>query len=184
MHGGQVDVPGDLNQVVAIAGGDSHSMALKSDGTVVAWGDNSQGQASVPANLGRAVFIAAGGAHSLAVKEGGAIAAWGDNLYNQSVVGSVSSKASSVAAGTYHSLALLGHLPSAPLLINPARVGNVFSVSIQTIPGKVYFLEFKTSITDNTWQSAASAIVGDGTVRAITDSTLGSPYRFYRVRQQ
>ncbi len=129
-------------------------------------------------------FIAAGGAHSLAVKEGGTIVAWGDNLYNQSVVGPVSTKASSVAAGTYHSLAMLGRLPASPRLLNPARNGNVFSVSIQTIPGKAYFLEFKASITDTIWQSVASAIVGDGTVRPVTDSTLGSPYRFYRVRQQ
>ena len=31
-------VPGGLNGVVAIAAGNNHSLALKSDGTVVAWG--------------------------------------------------------------------------------------------------------------------------------------------------
>src|ERR1035438_7046453 len=35
--------------VVQIAAGDFHSLALKSDGDVVAWGDNHFGQTSIPA---------------------------------------------------------------------------------------------------------------------------------------
>ena len=38
------DIPDGLNNVVAIAAGEYHSMALQKDGTVVIWGDNSYGQ--------------------------------------------------------------------------------------------------------------------------------------------
>jgi hypothetical protein len=51
--------------VTAIAAGTNHSLALKSDGTVVAWGDNDSGQATVPAGLSGVVAIAAGYEHSL-----------------------------------------------------------------------------------------------------------------------
>jgi len=37
---GQSTVPVGLTGVVAIAAGQSHSLALKSGGTVVAWGNN------------------------------------------------------------------------------------------------------------------------------------------------
>ena len=35
---GQTDVPGGLSHVVAIAGGWSHSLALTTEGRLVAWG--------------------------------------------------------------------------------------------------------------------------------------------------
>ena len=86
--------------VVAIAAGAYHSLALCSDGTVAAWGDNDSGQlgdntttnrlAPVAVNtaLGTSalygktvVAIAAGFHHSLAVCLDGTVAAWGaDNL--------------------------------------------------------------------------------------------------------
>jgi len=45
-------------------------MALKRDGHVVAWGDNSSGQATVPEGLSDVVAIAAGGFHGLALVSG------------------------------------------------------------------------------------------------------------------
>src|SRR5258708_26136023 len=45
----QANVPPGLSNVVGIAAGDSHSLALKADGTVVAWGGNNNGQTNVPA---------------------------------------------------------------------------------------------------------------------------------------
>ena len=64
---GQTTVPGGLSNVVAIAAGGYHSLALKSDGTVVGWGDNGYGQTTVPAGLSNVAAIAAGGYHSLAL---------------------------------------------------------------------------------------------------------------------
>jgi hypothetical protein len=53
--------------VVAISASGGHSLALKSDGTVVAWGGNLSGQANVPTGLNSVIAIAAGGYHSLAL---------------------------------------------------------------------------------------------------------------------
>jgi hypothetical protein len=60
-------VPAGLSGVTEVGAGDFHSLALKSDGTVVAWGDNSSGQATVPAGLSGVTQVAAGGYHSLAL---------------------------------------------------------------------------------------------------------------------
>ena len=48
-----------VDNVVAIAAGDYHSLALKSDGTVVGWGYNVNNQTTVPAGLSNVVAIAA-----------------------------------------------------------------------------------------------------------------------------
>ena len=63
----EADVPEGLTDVVALNAGWMHSMALRADGTVTAWGDNSYGQTSVPAGLTNAAAIAGGGYHSLAL---------------------------------------------------------------------------------------------------------------------
>src|SRR5687768_7151959 len=41
---GQVTIPPGATNVVAIAAGFFHSLALRANGTVVAWGDNTKGQ--------------------------------------------------------------------------------------------------------------------------------------------
>ena len=46
----QTNVPAGLSNVVEIAGGTYSSLALKSDGTVVAWGANFFGLTNVPAS--------------------------------------------------------------------------------------------------------------------------------------
>ena len=46
--------------LVAIAAGGTHSLALKQDGTVVAWGNYQFGQTDVPLGLANVVAIAAG----------------------------------------------------------------------------------------------------------------------------
>jgi len=69
--------------VTAIAAGSYHTVAVKSDGTVVAWGDNSYGQTTVPAGLSGVIAVAAGGAHTLALKSNGTVVAWGNNNSGQ-----------------------------------------------------------------------------------------------------
>ena len=95
--GGSSNVPvgvGGPSGVTAIAGGTSHSMARKSDGTVSTWGRNNLGQlgngsttqSSIPLTLGsptNVVAIAAGGTHSLAIRSGTQTRTWGGNLYGQ-----------------------------------------------------------------------------------------------------
>ena len=64
------------------AAGEYHSLASKSDGTVVGWGDNAYGQYNVPAVLSGVMAIAAGGCHSLALKSDGTVVAWGYNFWS------------------------------------------------------------------------------------------------------
>src|SRR5438105_2496912 len=85
-----------LTGVVAIAGGYFHSLALRSDGTVWAWGRNYEGQlgigsfsknsppygSAIPvqvSGLTGVVAIAGGYFHSLALRSDGTVWAWGQN---------------------------------------------------------------------------------------------------------
>lgn len=59
----------DLTDVISVTGGDYHSIALKSDGSVVVWGSNSHGQSQVPQNANFGVSaISSGGAHNIALR--------------------------------------------------------------------------------------------------------------------
>ncbi len=71
--GGQRLPPAGLSGVTAIAAGNSHSLALKADGTVVAWGSNFAGETTVPAGLTGVTAIAAGTYHSLAIVHAGSL---------------------------------------------------------------------------------------------------------------
>ena len=129
--------------VAAVAAGENHILALCSDGTLVAWGDNSEGQlgdntttqqnvpvavntAAGSALFGKTVVAAAGGrSHSLALCSDGTLVAWGNNTYGQlgtnsttrsllpvavntdSGVSALAGKTIfSITAGPFHSLAL------------------------------------------------------------------------------
>ena len=85
-----------------------HSLGLKSDGTIVAWGDNDYGQCNVPSPNAGFVAVAAGGYHSLGLKSDGTIVAWGCNGDGQCNVPSPNADFVAIAAGGYHSLGLRG----------------------------------------------------------------------------
>ncbi|PYT63153.1 MAG: hypothetical protein DMG35_05105, partial [Acidobacteria bacterium] len=132
----------------AIAGGLLHSLALKSDGTVRAWGQNTSGQSGNgtvtfgsntpvqvlgPAGAGflsGVTAIAGGELHSLALKSDGTVWAWGGNGGGQLGNGTNTdsntpvevlgpggvgflSGVTAIAGGFFHSLALQGAAPSA-----------------------------------------------------------------------
>ena len=94
----------DGNNFIAIAAGGAHSLALKSDGSIVAWGWNSYGQATPP-DGNNFIAIAAGYHHSLALKSDGSIVGWGNNDYGQATPPS-GNNFIAIAAGLHHSLAL------------------------------------------------------------------------------
>lgn len=106
--GAQTDVPAGLEDIVALAGGDYHSIALRRNGTLLGWGYNGDGQTTVPTNALRFVAIAAGGSHNLAITERGGVIGWGRNDFNQRTIPTTATNnVLSIAAGDAHSLALL-----------------------------------------------------------------------------
>ncbi len=118
-----------LTGVKAIPAGGTHSLALRTDGTVVSWGGNDQGQLgrvtstlfdAVPApvdGLSGATAISAGGLHSLALLNDRTVVSWGDNQYGQlgdgtradhlapTVINGLQGVAA-ISAGGVHSLAI------------------------------------------------------------------------------
>jgi alpha-tubulin suppressor-like RCC1 family protein len=67
---GQCTVPAPNTGFVAVAAGEWHSLGLKADGSIVAWGLNELGkwQCVVPPPNTGFIRIAAGGDHSLGLK--------------------------------------------------------------------------------------------------------------------
>ena len=116
-----------LTGIVSVSAGQHHSLALKNDGTVWAWGWNSSGQLGDGSTTNRSApvqvsgltdvkAIAAGGAHSLALKNDGTVWAWGSNLYGQIGDGTLLTRfaprqilinATAISCGQYHNLAIL-----------------------------------------------------------------------------
>lgn len=99
-----VSIPfGQGGVFTAISAGPSHSLALKSDGTVVGTGDY---YATPPAGLSGVTAIAAGYMHNLALKSDGTVVAWGYNASGQTTIPAGLSGVTAIAAGDFHSLAL------------------------------------------------------------------------------
>jgi hypothetical protein len=89
-----------------LAARNNHSLAIRGDGTVAAWGANDAGQTNVPAGLSDVVQVAAGGSHSLALRSDGTVAAWGANNAGQTNVPAGLSDVVQISGSILHSLAL------------------------------------------------------------------------------
>ncbi len=85
-----------LTGAISVSAGSQFALALDSNGSVFAWGDNSEGQLGVPnvtqsltvteplaGSQGPFVAISAGGSHSLALDQNGNVWVWGNNLEGQ-----------------------------------------------------------------------------------------------------
>src|SRR5438046_1848388 len=84
---GQATIPvAAQSGVIAISGGDGHTLALTTNGSVVAWGRNSEFQTVIPVAAQSGVnAISAGLYHSVALKNG-SVMAWGYNSNGQTNV--------------------------------------------------------------------------------------------------
>ncbi len=97
--------PAGLNDAVQLAAGVTHALALRRDGTVLAWGENEFGQTTVPSSLSNAVAIAAGSEHSLALLANQTVVGWGRNYEGQTNIPPGLSNVIALSA-SYHNLAL------------------------------------------------------------------------------
>ena len=138
-----------ISGVASASGGMSHSLALKRDGTVWAWGDNSSGQlghgsyegvendylTAPPARvigLRGVVAIAGGMYHSLALKRDGTVWAWGGNDLRQ--LGHGSSEKRSVPVPVRAVIGARAPAAAIPrLTIRPARLNFVAASAPRTI---------------------------------------------------
>ncbi len=163
---GQVLGPGGvgyLNSISAIMGGESHNMALKSDGTVWCWGWNYFGQlgdgttnwgtttsyALSPVKvfgLTNVALLGGRGYHNLAVKTDGTIWCWGDNQYGELGNGSINSQ------GTNVPVQVVG-------LTNPVAVSG----------GGFYSMALMPDGTVWTWGDNTYGQLGDGTTTMRTE---------------
>jgi alpha-tubulin suppressor-like RCC1 family protein len=108
--GGQCNVPAGLRDVLAVAGGERSSFALKKNGTVVAWGGNAMGETNAPATLTNASAITANGYAMCSTPTGlglalsnGTVLQWGTTLGTPP---SGLNEVRALAAGAFHCLAL------------------------------------------------------------------------------
>lgn len=117
-----------LDNVVALAAGGAHAVAITSDGSAYGWGSNSDGQLGCdpalcggdlinPFNGASFVSVAAGTLHTLLQRSDGSVYGCGDNMYGQLGTGNNAdqwdivpvnglSNAIRIAAGGHHSLAM------------------------------------------------------------------------------
>ena len=100
---GQASPPAGLNNLVAVAGGSSHSLVLRSDGTVLAWGNNSFNQLNIPFGLANVAKIAAAYRQNLVLRSNGTVVTWGGN--GTSLPGGLTD-IMAIAQGEYHGLAV------------------------------------------------------------------------------
>src|SRR6266516_4826560 len=163
---GQSSVPNGLSNVVALASGVYHHLALMADGTVIGFGDNNYGQSSVPGDLSNAVAIAGGTFHSLALKEDGTVVAWGDNGYGQLNVPEGLSNVVAVAGGLLHSMALRadGTVVAWGLkTFGEATVTDGLSNIVAIAGGSVYSLALKAGGTLVGWGAGLAPIPSGAT---------------------
>ena len=185
-----------LTGVTAIAAGEIHSLALKSDGTVWAWGSNDANQLGLGGGnvplvqvtpvqvLGSSgvVAIAAGARHSLALKSDGTVWMWGDITPLSDVATPVQVPGTdgvgvltgvvAIAGGHARSIALLadGTL-RAWGLSNNGQLGNggAFTTSVVAVSG----LSNVVALAPGSLSDHMLAVKSDGTVWAWGSNSFG-----------
>ena len=172
-----------------VAAGYNHSLALKSDGTVWAWGRNHHGQLGDGTTTNRTtpvqiqgltdiVAIAGGYGHSLALKSDGTVWAWGGNGSGQLGDGTTTNRpipvqvknltgVIAIAAGSWNSFALKSDGTVWAWGNNTdGRLGDGTTVLYRTTPVQVTNLTSVIAISVGGNGSHVLALKSDGTVWA------------------
>ncbi len=144
----------------AVAGGIDHTIAIKPNGTLWAWGFNGGGQLgdgttteeNVPGQIGTDSnwkIIAAGGNSSFAIKTDGSLWAWGDNFWGQLGVGSSGNK-----------------------ILTPVQIGT--DNSWQSVSaGRTFTLAIKTDGSLWAWGNNLSGQLGNQAGAAFSPARVG-----------
>ena len=181
VRSGAVIGPAGLGNVVGIAAGEFHSLAIISDGTVVAWGKSDGGECTPPVGLSGVSKVAAGSNYSMALKTDGTLVTW-PSAANTNPIRTIpvnTTQITSIAAGYFHALALRSELIPAQL----ARLDqdNVFTgkVAIGLTPG-TNALE----VNGNASKSSAGAWLSnsDRRIKADIESISGALETLDQVR--
>ena len=184
------DIKAVGNNVAQVsAGWGDHRLAVRSDGTVWAWGLNWLGQVGDGTTANRATpvqvtglagvtQVVAGGLHSLALRSDGTVWAWGFNRYGQLGNGTTDNSPSPVqvtrlagitkiAAGEYFSLALRSDgTVWAWGRNNHGQLGN-FSTDFSDLPVMVAGLSHATGISAGMDHAVATATNGISAVTSV-----------------
>jgi hypothetical protein len=96
-------IPTGLTDVVAISAGHFHSVALKRNGTVAAWGEYNS---LPPSGVTNVKAISAGCGYTLLLHTNGTVSAYGDSAYSKTTIPIGLSNVIAIAAGCNHALAL------------------------------------------------------------------------------
>jgi alpha-tubulin suppressor-like RCC1 family protein len=158
---GQLVWPTNATNVVQLAAGEFHSVAVREDGRVVQWGYEWD---AVPADLTNAVAVAAGYDHTLALRDNGTVTVWGDPDSYAFWIPTNLNGVKAVSAGWYHDLALLTN-------------GNVIAWGANLATLGWHLTEVPTDLTNATAIAAGAqhslALRSDGTVVAWGDNDVG-----------
>jgi len=173
-------------KVIQIAAAQDNSVALKSDGTVIVWGQQADSWAKPPVGLKDVDEVYAKDSVFLARKSDGTIVAWGSNNAGETVVPAGLDNVISMAAAGSHTLAVRGTaaLPGAGEVFGWGLNGDGQSVVptaaksgvIKVAAGSYYSLALKFNGTLVDWGSngpgATSIPVGLSNVVAIDAGTM------------
>lgn len=106
LSAGQAQMPAGLTNVISLAAGGGHVLALRNDGQVLAWGSNSCNQASVPAMASNVFKIAASELFNLALRRDGSVIGFGSSYLIETNLLAGLSNVVDITAGMLHWAAL------------------------------------------------------------------------------
>ncbi|HRI11573.1 MAG TPA: hypothetical protein PLX89_01100 [Verrucomicrobiota bacterium] len=158
-----------LRRVAAIAAGPYHAVALKSDGTVVAWGNDDNGQTDIPEDLRGVTAIAAGLYQTMALKADGSVVSWPDQSEEFPVLSGVTA----IAAGC-HEVAIIGTAPPYLRLV-PGPAGELLSWPASATD---YSLQLADRLDSVNWQPAPGTPIPEGSLNTLTVTPAATPQYF------
>lgn len=141
-----------LSNVVTLASEAELCLALKRNGTVVAWRNDTGVTANVPAGLSNVMAIATAGQHCLALKRDGTVMAWGDNNSGQTNVPAGLSNVVAIAAAMDFSLAVTtSPVPSSVFIQPHGELEKLAAESALVFKGRVISTHPETNAAFPSW---------------------------------